>query len=75
MLSNGAPAPRWGHAREEGALAKILAIMMRELGVNAAQIDKRLPRSKMVACSCGTAAVLFDAFIADDDTDEDIELS
>ena len=56
--------------------AKILAIMMRELGVDAAQIDKRLQGSKMVASSRSAAELPLDALIAThDDTIEDIEFS
>ena len=47
--------------------AKILALMMRELGVDAADVDKRLQGSKMLARSNGPASASIDAFIAADE--------
>ena len=49
--------------------AKILAVMMRELGVDPADIDKRLQGSKMVVRSDGAADTSIDAFIAADETE------
>ena len=47
--------------------AKILAVMMRELGVDAADVDKRLQGSKMVAHFGHAAGVSVDAFIDGDE--------
>ena len=49
--------------------AKILAVMMRELGVDAVDVDKRMKGSKVVAPSDGAANVDIDAFIAADETE------
>lgn len=46
--------------------ARILAVMMRELGVDAADVNKRLQDSKMVARSCCATSTSIDAFIAAD---------
>jgi NAD(P)H-nitrite reductase large subunit len=51
--------------------AKILAVMMRELEVDAADVDKRLPGSKIVVRSGSAAETSIDAFIAADEDEPD----